>query len=165
MRVEDKVKDLVKQREALAVEYAAKQRDIDFTILNEIDVEYNVVSARIEQDRQALQDLATLRNTTRTKLGITEDEPKRKIIKMSARQIANVPVENGTFIPHNACDAIRHLLAEGEMSGTAVASEMTRRWQYSDNSFYSSAAKMVRSGEIVTRQGVGQSKIYRLAMK
>ena len=74
MRVEDKVKSLVSQREALAAECAEKQRNIDFTILNEIDVEYNVVSARIEQDRQTLIDLAALRNETRTKLGMSENE-------------------------------------------------------------------------------------------
>lgn len=162
MRVEDKVKNLVIQREALAAEYAAKQRDIEFAILNEIDVEYSTVSARIEQDRQTLQDLAMLRNETKSKLGLSDNEPApvRKIVKMSRREIANVPVENGAFVPRTANDAIRHLLRDGEMPGHVIATEMTKRWNYSANAFYSAIRYM--GDEVVSRKGVGTSKIYRL---
>lgn len=162
MQIKNKINEMLETRNKLAEEYATKQRDIDFAIMNEIDVQYSTISARIEQDRQTLQDLAMLRNETKAKLGLSDNEPApaRKIVKMSRREIANVPVENGSFVPRTANDAIRHLLRDGEMPGHVIATEMTKRWNYSANAFYSAIRYM--GDEVVSRKGVGTSKIYRL---
>jgi hypothetical protein len=167
MQIEAKVQSLIDQRAALAEEYAAKQQNIEFAILNEIDVEYSVVSARIDQDRQTLQDLTMLRNTTRVKLGIAEgdDITPRRIVKMSRRDIAQVPVESVAFVPRNATEAIRHILANGELPSRTIINIMTERWGYGENSFYANVAIMIKNGEVEARKDSGVTKLYRLVTK
>ncbi len=167
MQIEAKIQALVDQRSALAEQYAAKQRDIEFAILNEIDVEHSVISARIDQDRQTLQDLTMLRNTTRAKLGIAEgaEVPARKIVKMSRRDIAQVPVESVAFDPRNATEAIRHILANGGLPSRTIINIMTERWGYGENSFYANVAVMIKNGEVEARKDSGVAKLYRLVTK
>jgi hypothetical protein len=167
MQIEAKIQDLVNQRAALAEEYAAKQRDIEFAILNGIDVEYSVVSARIDQDRQTLQDLTTLRNTTCKKLGIADgaEVPARKIVKMSRRDITQVPVENAVFVPRNATEAIRHILRNGELPSKTIINTMADNWRYGENSFYANVAVMIKNGEVEARKDSGVAKLYRMVTK